>query len=257
MHPLSGHTIVLMPGMDGTGGLFGPLKKLLPKDVNVKIVRYPKDQLLSFEETVQCAKEQIEADDNLILLAESFSGPIAVSLIGSGQIKAKYLILCTTFARPPRPVFFKALTYLPLELLIRIPFPRFILNRRIGLGKEETDLFLAMWKEVKFRVPAKTLVHRLKLINKVNVIGWLPKITIPCLYLQASADRSVPLSALNDFIELVPDLRIRRVPGPHFLLQSQPKACLSAIKTFVKMSSGNRGKVVFAFFEEDEDENDI
>lgn len=239
MYPLSGQTIVFLPGMDGTGISFEPLGKVLPQDVNVKIIKYPLDRLLSFEETVQCAKNQIESNqEDVIVLAESFSGPVAIALVGSGQLKAKCLILCSTFAKSPRPVLLKVLSYLPLEVLIRLPFPRVVFKHVILGGEEATDLFLAMWQRVKALVPAKVLVHRLKVISQVDVRGWLPKLTIPCFYIQATSDRSVPASSLFDFIEAVSDLRVKRIWGPHFILQAQPQASLSAIENFVGLITG-------------------
>jgi len=220
--------------MDGTGISFEPLGEVLPQDVNIQVIRYPTDKSLSFEETVQCAKDQIQSDQkDVIVLAESFSGPVAIALVGSGQLKAKCLILCSTFARSPRPVLLKLLNYLPLELLIRLPFPRVVFKHVIEGGEEATDLLLTMWQRVKALVSAKVLVHRLKVISQVDVCGFLPKLTIPCLYIQATSDRSVPTSSLFDFIESVSDLRVKRIRGPHFILQAQPQASLSAIRNFV------------------------
>ena len=236
MHPLSGQTIVFLPGMDGTDISFEPLRELLPQDINVKVIQYPVDELLSFDETVQFAKDQIHSDQrDVIVIAQSFSGPVAIALVGSGKLKAKCLILCSTFAKSPRPVLFKILSYLPLELLIRPPFPRFLLKHVVEGGKEATDLFLAMWQRVKPLVPAKTLIHRLKVISQVDVRGWLPKLTIPCLYIQASSDRSVPASSLFDFTETITDLRVKRIKGPHFIIQAQPEESLSAIENFVDL----------------------
>ena len=239
MHSLSDHTIVFMPGMDGTGLSFEPLGQVLPKDVHLKVIQYPMDKLLSFEETVQCAKDQIQSDqEDIIVIAESFSGPVAIALVGSGQLKAKCLILCSTFAKSPRPVLLKVLSYLPLALLVRLPFPRFMLKHVVEGGEEATDLFLAMWQRVKALVPAKTLVHRLKVISQVDVRGWLPKLTIPCCYIQATSDRAVPASALFDFTETISDLRVKRIKGPHFILQAQPHASLTAILDFVGLING-------------------
>jgi len=236
MHPLSGQTIVFLPGMDGTDISFEPLRELLPQDINVKVIQYPVDELLSFDETVQCAKDQIQSDQqDVIVIAQSFSGPVAIALVGSGKLKAKCLILCSTFAKSPRPVLFKIFSSLPLELLIRLPFPRFLLKLVIAGGDEATGLFLAMWQRVKPLVPAKTLIHRLKVISQVDVRGWLPKLTIPCLYIQASSDRSVPASSLFDFTETITDLRVKRIKGPHFIIQAQPEESLSAIENFVDL----------------------
>jgi pimeloyl-ACP methyl ester carboxylesterase len=248
MHPLSGQTIVFLPGMDGTGVSFEPLGQVLPPDIIVKVIQYPTDRLLSFEETVQCAKDQIQSDqEDVIVLAESFSGPVAIALVGSGQLKAKCLILCATFAKPPRPALLKILSYLPLELLIRVPFPRFFLKHVVEGEEEATDLFLSMWARVKTMVPAKVLVHRLKVISQVDVREWLPKLTIPCCYIQATSDRAVPSSSLFDFTEAISDLRVKRIRGPHYILQAQPQASLTAIENFVGLiktinPTGNSGK---------------
>jgi pimeloyl-ACP methyl ester carboxylesterase len=236
MNPLSGQTIVFLPGIDGTGISFEPLRRLLPQDVHVKVVQYPTERLLSFEETVQCAREQIPfGQEDGIVIAESFSGPVAIALVGSGQLKAKGLILCATFARSPRPVLFKILSHLPLELFIRLPYPGFLLKKVIKGGEEAKDLFLAMWESVKMRVEAKVLAHRIKLISHMDARQWLSKITIPCLYIQATLDRTVPVSTLNDFTEATPDLRVKRIRGPHFILQAEPEASLNAIQNFVNL----------------------
>jgi SAM-dependent methyltransferase/pimeloyl-ACP methyl ester carboxylesterase len=233
MHPLSGQTLVFLPGMDGTGISFEPLGKILPEDVRFKVIRYPAERLLSFEETVQCAADQIGDDgEDAILLAESFSGPVAIELVSSGRIKAQCLILCSTFASSPRPLLFKILGHLPLEPLIRMPFPRFLLKHAVEGGEKATDLFISMWHRVKALVPAKVLVHRLKLISEVDVRRRLPELTLPCLYIQASGDRSVPATSLADFTQSVADLRVRRIKGPHYILQAEPQACLEAIQDF-------------------------
>ena len=105
MNSLRDHTIIFFPGMDGSGISFEPLGRLIPNDVHIKVIRYPEDRFFSFEETVQCAKDQIGDDrKNVIVIAESFSGPVAVALVGSGELRAECLILCSTFARSPRPL---------------------------------------------------------------------------------------------------------------------------------------------------------
>jgi pimeloyl-[acyl-carrier protein] methyl ester esterase len=222
-----------MPGMDGTGISFEPFGEVLPKDINVKVIRYPSDRLLNFEESVQCAMDQIgSCQQEVIVIAESFSGPVAVALAASGRLRASCLILCATFARSPRPVLLKLLFFLPLELILRLPMPRFLLKLVIEGGEKSTDLFLALWQRVKPLVPARTLIHRLRVIDRIDVRDRLPKLTIPCLYIQASGDRSVPASCLFDFTEAVSDLRVTRIKGPHFILQAEPDASLAAIQNF-------------------------
>jgi pimeloyl-[acyl-carrier protein] methyl ester esterase len=236
MHPLIGQSIVFLPGIDGTEISFEPLRELLPRDADVKVIRYPVDKILDFDETVKCVADQVQSvHQDAIVIAQSFSGPVAVALVGSGKLKAKCLILCSTFAKSPRPALLKILGFLPLELILSLPFPKFFLKHVIGGEDEATDLFLAMWQRVKPLVPARTLVHRLKVVSRVDVRDWLPKLTIPCLYIQATFDRSVPASSLFDFTENVADLRVKRIKGPHFILQARPEESLSAILNFMDL----------------------
>lgn len=235
MHPLSGKTIIFMPGMDGTGISFEPLGKLLPHDVKVKVIQYPADRLLSFEENLQCVREQVQPDGEAVVIAESFSGPVAVALIGSGQLKATCLILSATFARSPRPLLLKTLSCLPMEGVLQLPLPQFLLNHLIEGSEVAADVFQDMLHRIRAMVPAKVLNHRLRVIDKTDVREWLSKLTLPCLYIQASADRAVPASALFDFTEAVADLRVTRIPGPHFILQAQPQQSLAAIQNFMAL----------------------
>lgn len=220
--------------MDGTGISFEPLKRILPHETRIEVVQYPKDRCLSFEETLQCARDQVKhLEEDAIVIAESFSGPVAVRLVGSGQLKAKCLVLCATFARSPRPHLWKALSCPLFAVLARLPFPAFLLKLMVEGGEETADLFLSMWRSVKAQVPARVLAHRLRILSGVDVRGWLPGIAVPCLYIQAVSDRSVPASALFDFMEQVHDLRVRRIKGPHFILQARPRECLEAIEDFL------------------------
>lgn len=233
MHPLTGRNIVFMPGLDGTGISFEPLANVLPPDVNVQIVRYPTDRFLTFDETVTCAEDQVRIDDTTVIVAESFSGPVAVALVGSHRVRPGCLVLCATFARSPRPVLLKALLHLPLAALLALPFPRFLFSCIVEGGEASAIVFDHLWKKVKAAVPPELLVHRLKLIDALDVRPWLPGLTVPCCYLQATADRTVPSSCLQDFT-VVPHLTVKRIRGPHFLLQAQPDACLAAIEEFLE-----------------------
>jgi hypothetical protein len=48
-------TLVLLPGLDGTGTLFGDLISELPPTLKVNIARYPTDRFLSSQHRRRCA----------------------------------------------------------------------------------------------------------------------------------------------------------------------------------------------------------
>ena len=65
-------TLVLLPGMDGTGELFFPLTDALGADIPTKIVRYP-DLALDYREHEEFVRERLPRDGAFVVLGESFS----------------------------------------------------------------------------------------------------------------------------------------------------------------------------------------
>ncbi len=119
-------TIVLLPGMDGTGSLFTPFIKSMGGDFNFSIVRYPTTGELGYQELEQIAKKSLPSTGDYIILGESFSGPIAVALAAQEPKGLVGLVLCCTFIKNPRPSFkpLRALLkFLPVKLA-----PGFIYN---------------------------------------------------------------------------------------------------------------------------------
>ena len=218
--------------MDGTGISFEPLSKFLPADTAAIVVRYPADRLLSFEETVACAYDQIKGEQD-ILLAESFSGPVAISLVASGRLKVKGLILCATFAKAPRRTILKMLSWLPLELGLKLPFQRVLLRLILG-DRKAIDTLFPIWRRLKTTVPARVLAHRVRLLSLIDVRHLLPELTIPCWYIQATEDRLLP-SSVFDFVQGIPHLVVKKVTGPHFILQAEPEASAAIINEFIDL----------------------
>ena len=70
-------TLVLLPGMDGTGQLFAPFLAALGPEFRTRVVSYPVDQPLGYAELELLARAAIPARGPYVILGESFSGPIA------------------------------------------------------------------------------------------------------------------------------------------------------------------------------------
>jgi pimeloyl-ACP methyl ester carboxylesterase len=80
---------------------------------------------------------------------------------------------------------------------------------------------------------ARIFRKRLEIIGSTDVREPLRSLTMPSLYLQASADRLVPACASDEFCSLLPGIRRASVVGPHFLLQAAPRECLREIQAFL------------------------
>ena len=73
-------TLVLLPGMDGTGDLFAAFLSAPGCDLDVKVVSYPTDVALGYADLEAFARAALPTDRPFVILGESFSGPIAISI---------------------------------------------------------------------------------------------------------------------------------------------------------------------------------
>lgn len=223
-------TLVLLPGMDGTGQLFDPFIAALGQEFDLKVVRYPTTEALGYSELEAVARSALPAEQPFVLLGESFSGPIAISIAASAPRNLQGLILCCTFARNPRP-FFSALR--PVIGLVPVDIaPMRVLNHLL-LGSFSTSALQAALAKSLAQVSASALRARLAAVLDVDVSAKLPAIKVPTLYLRASRDRLVPRSAAEPVAQFVPGVRITELDAPHFLLQAIPAESAQMIRLFV------------------------
>lgn len=90
-------TLLLLSGFDGTGLLFEPLLRILPKKYNPVVVAYPPHIPLSYEESASFAAQHIPRDaPSCIVLGESYSGPVALQLAAQHPSLVTAIVLCNT-----------------------------------------------------------------------------------------------------------------------------------------------------------------
>ena len=224
-------TLVLLPGMDGTGELFAPLIASLGGGFEVRVVSYPRGEALDYAALERLVRAALPSDGAFALVAESFSGPIAVSIAASGIANLKALVLCCTFVRNPRPalsVFRNIVDKLP----IRIP-PSALLDALFFGGSFAPKLRQTLTLALQNVSPA-ALRARLKAVLAVDVATQLVTIKIPVLYLRACRDRVVPKDCAAEILKLRPSTHIIEIDGPHFLLQVAPDATANAMTIFLR-----------------------
>ncbi len=224
-----GPLLVLLPGLDGTGVMFEPFVTAAV-GFETKVVRYP-TALTSYPACVHYARTQLPRDLPFVLLGESFSGPVAIALAAERPVGLVGLVLCSTFARNPRPGLAWAariLRFLPPRSLPP-PLLRWLL-RGGHVSGPLSDLALAMLRQV----PITTLKQPLLAVVAVDHTPLLTQIHIPVLALCASDDRLVPPAATTWIRDHLPALDIATLHGPHWILQTRPEASVLAITDFLK-----------------------
>ena len=223
-------TLIMLPGLDGTGDVFGPLLDCLPQSVEPMVLRYPKDRVMSFDEHVDTARAQIPTNKPFVLLAESFSGPVGLQLLADPPDNMIGVIFVATFDRYPRPFLLDIAKVLPqgglLSLFCTTPVLRFFC---LGSGPTSSvKLFRKALKSVDINV----------LSRRLQILAEMPPppdvdTQLPCIYLQASKDRLVPERAAGRLQRVVPDMVIRQLDGPHTILLAEPESGAAAIADFV------------------------
>ena len=222
-------TLVLLPGMDGTDCLFVDFVSALGPEFETILVRYPTDEPLGYNELEGVAREFLPCDRPFILLGESFSGPIAISLSASAPPGLTGLILCCSFASDPQPlfrVFRSLLRFIPIK---RIPIS---LLSRFLLGRFSSCPTRSALRGALDRVSAKVLKTRLDAVLEVDVSGHLARVRVPVLCLRASEDHLVPRAASDHISPSSSQVQVVDLVAPHFLLQALPSEAADVVRAF-------------------------
>jgi sigma-B regulation protein RsbQ len=222
--------LALLPGMDGTGELFAPLLADLPLELPVTVVRFP-DRAASYAEHVDVARAELPRDAPYVLLGESFSGPVAVTLAAEGRPGLLGLILCVSFLTCPNPLLraLRPLTPFATPKLL----PGFVAHRSL-LGRFATPALRAAHARALSHVSSRTLTARLRAMADVDVRADLRGFDGPSLYLRGTRDRVVSARFGEEFLATARRGRLVDIDAPHFLLQARPRDAAGAILGFVR-----------------------
>jgi pimeloyl-ACP methyl ester carboxylesterase len=223
-------TLVLLPGMDGTGILFESFIAALGNKFNIRVVNYPVSGALGYAELEAIAQKFLPLDEPYVILGESFSGPIAVSIASMRNQNLKALILCCTFVQNPRP---GTSILRGLVDVLPVAFAPVNVMSYLLMGRFSTSELKAMLAESLRQVSPAAMRARLKAVLKVDVSEKLVSVRVPILYLRASQDRVVTASASASVLSLQPNTQVVELNAPHFLLQTKPAEAAEAVCEFV------------------------
>lgn len=225
--------LVLLPGLDGTGLLFADFVaklRVIAPEIEPIVVRYPTDRALGYAELERIARESLPNDRPFVLLGESFSGPIAISIAASRPSGLMGLILCCTFVRYPRALFRKLHRFAPF-----VPVKGRIVSfaRRIAAHQPIAPAVEAKLMEASGRVSSKVFRARITELLGVDVSQKLREIDVPILDLRALRDGVVPNRAAKEIRQLGSQVCVVEMNGPHFLLQAMAKETAVAVRDFL------------------------
>lgn len=223
--------LVLLPGMDGTGKLFAPFVEVLHADFSPLVISYPKDQAWGYAQLLAYVRNQLPEAEDFVLLGESFSGPLALQIAEGAPKNMRALILACTFQDHPRPFLAPLSALVGVATLIRPPLA--LIQSVLTNGAGSFEVAKSVQQAVS-EVSGTAFKARVNALNTLSKNNNRKPIHLPCLYLQATRDRVVPASCFYSLLQRMPNLKLKKIAGPHCLLQVNPTDCSEAVEAFLK-----------------------
>jgi pimeloyl-ACP methyl ester carboxylesterase len=213
----------VLPGLDGTNLLLDRFVELAPESTSPQVIPLPDDPVDDYQSLCDKLLPQIQEMQPCHLIAESFSGPIAVMLAQTFPQYIDRLTLVATFVDSPIPFIGR---FLPWALLVRMPMPLMIAQRYFVCGDREMAIML---KRAVGRTSPTTLAKRIRLLMTVNVCAELARIQCPIQYIRPIHDRLVPKRCVDKIVGVNGRVIVQEIDGPHLIMQTYPERVWSAI----------------------------
>ena len=225
-------TYTLLPGLHGDATLFSPLVEELG-DVLVECIEYPTSISQSYESLEKWLVEELDWKIPRVIVAECFSGPLALRLAKRFPDSVQSLVLAASFCAPPTN---STLALLPLRPLMMLSPPRRAL-RHFLIGDEASDKEVKELKKIISKIPSKVLNQRVRAILGLQPSDSPCLRNLPMLILQASDDNMIPWETQNELRMQYDHATTHWLDGPHLILQVASAECASIIKDFVEQST--------------------
>ena len=180
--------LVLLPGMHGTGELFDEFMRMMPEPKHIEAPYYPADAIPSYDQLQAMVEFIAPASEDFVLLAESFSTPLAIQYAATNPPNLRGLILCAGFATSPLRGCRRSFVSLIAPLAFRLPLPRIAASRFL-VGMDAPESLHAAVRSAIHAVRPAVLAARLRQVLATDGRLALGNVSVPILYIQAEQDR--------------------------------------------------------------------
>jgi pimeloyl-[acyl-carrier protein] methyl ester esterase len=224
--------IVLLPGMDGTGELFTEFTTLLPEWLASRTVSYPPKVFLPYRQLQLLLQDVIPTDEPFVLLAESFSTPLAVTFAAGNPPNLAALVVCAGFVSSPVRKLTGLLKPLVNTSIFKLRPPQWFLEHFL-LGNDAPAELIKRLRETVQSVQPEVLSGRLREVLDCDARAELAQLKVPTLCLQPTNDRLLAASCGEEFRRLRPEIEFVTISAPHAVLQREPRKAVEAILSFI------------------------
>lgn len=222
--------------MDGTGDCFAPFLDQLDPSIPRTVISYDTQRPFDYAELEIQVRSQLPTDEAFVILGESFSGPIAVSIAARPPANLIGAIFVCTFVRSPLPLF-KGMQAMVAKLPLKLA-PFFIIQHFI-LGKYSTPSLKKMLAQAIAKVSNSVFQVRANAALNVDYSDLAGQIQLPCLSIVASEDLLMSKATSEHLALCVKGIEVEKIRAPHFVLQVVPHLAAQHVQNFLKKCAIN------------------
>ncbi len=221
--------VLVLPGLDGGEAPRLPLVRALPPPLAGEVVAYPRERLMGYDALLGWAARRIESPgEPVVLVGESFSGPLAVRAAAAHAGVVRGVVLVATFAHRPVPGW---LRFVATSLTFRLPPPRAFLRQWL-LGPDASDDEVDVLRREIMAVRPAVMAHRVREALTVDVREELAALTVPVMVVEASRDRVLGRRRRRALWQVRPSLRWEVVDAPHLVIEREPARVAELVSDF-------------------------
>jgi len=217
-----------LPGLHGSSELFGRIKEEIPAGVRSEFVELPNKGSQRYPRLAEWLDEHLERGGKRLLIAESFSGPLAIHFASLRPEEISGIVLASCFCDAPQN---PGIALLPLRPLFMVKPPKTAL-RHFLIGDDASNEDVSELRTVIRKIPSKTLAKRVRSVLELQEQDNPALSEMPMMILQAQDDNLVPWDAQQRLEACYPDARVHWLESPHLILQRYPEECMRLIKDF-------------------------
>lgn len=174
-------------GFGWNGAIVSDFVAALPDMISATTVAYPAKEVLPYSDLRRFVSATIPEWESFVLLAESFSSPLAVEFTASNPPNLAALIICAGFVSRPLggcSSLAKALTW---PWLFKVNAPRFILEY-FAMGQNAPPALIQPFRRVLRSVSPEILSGRIRKAMNSDARRTLAQTTVPLLYVDGTED---------------------------------------------------------------------
>jgi pimeloyl-[acyl-carrier protein] methyl ester esterase len=224
--------LVLLPGLDGSGRMFADFLTALPNTLTATVVEYPTGKFLPYSELLQLVRAAVPKTKPFVLLAESYSTPIALKYAATKPSNLAAVIMCAGFVQNPVASWSQLVKMIARPWIFTLRPPRSVLEYFL-IGQNAPTALIQRFRQTLQLVHPEVLSARVREVLDCDARNDLTQTTVPIMYIRGLRDKLLSASCYRQILQIRPDIVFATVEAPHMILQREPQRVANLVTAFM------------------------